>query len=102
MLISPFSCFARVHRIGQTRPVRSIRFTMENSLEERMVKLQESKAALGKGSLQKLNKEDRKKARITALKDLFEITVQTKWHGYVDDDDDEDLDGFIVADDVVD
>jgi SNF2 family DNA or RNA helicase len=95
----------RVHRIGQTRPVRAIRFIMENSLEERMVTLQDSKAALGKGSLQKLNKEERKKARITALKDLFEITaVQAKWHGYVEDDDDEggDLGGFIVGDDVED
>ena len=43
---------------------------MKDSLEHRMVELQEAKAALGKGSLQKLNAEERKMARITALKGI--------------------------------
>ena len=41
---------------------------MENSIEERMITLQQSKTALGDGSLRKLSAEERKKARITALK----------------------------------
>lgn len=50
------------------RPVKVIRYVMKDSLEERMVKLQDAKAALGKGSLVKLTAEERKLARITALK----------------------------------
>jgi SWI/SNF-related matrix-associated actin-dependent regulator of chromatin subfamily A3 len=70
----------RVHRIGQTRPVRVLRFIMKDSLEERMLALQESKAALGKGALEKLNADEKRKARITDLKDLFQVqNVEELW-----------------------
>jgi hypothetical protein len=42
---------------------------------QRMINLQEAKSALGKGSLQKLSSEERKKARITALKGTLAPTV---------------------------
>ena len=41
---------------------------MAESIEERMYRLQEAKAALGNGSLRKLTADEKKKARITALK----------------------------------
>ena len=63
----------RVHRIGQKRTVRVHRLLMHGSMEERMVKLQEAKATLGKGSLEKLTPMEKRRARLTALKDLFEI-----------------------------
>lgn len=63
----------RVHRIGQTRKVRVMRFLMKDSIEERLVGLQDSKAALGKGSMEKLTPEEKRKARLTALMDLFQI-----------------------------
>jgi hypothetical protein len=63
-----FQAIDRVHRIGQTRPVHIYRFVMENSLEQRMHNVQRSKTALGNGSLRKLTPEERKLARITALK----------------------------------
>jgi SWI/SNF-related matrix-associated actin-dependent regulator of chromatin subfamily A3 len=70
----------RVHRIGQTRPVRVLRFIMKDSLEERMLALQESKAALGKGTMEKLSADEKRKARITDLKDLFEVQdVEVLW-----------------------
>jgi SWI/SNF-related matrix-associated actin-dependent regulator of chromatin subfamily A3 len=70
----------RVHRIGQKRPVRAIRFLMNDSIEERMVALQDSKAALGKGSLEKLQPEEKRKARLTALRDLFQVEdVEESW-----------------------
>jgi SNF2 family DNA or RNA helicase len=70
----------RVHRHGQTRPVRVVRFVMKNSLEERMVKIQDAKKALGKASLEKLDKIEKDKARITALRDLFQVQEDTtKW-----------------------
>jgi len=59
----------RIYRIGQVRPVKCVRLIMEDSIEERMLsKVQEGKTALGKGSLQKLNAQERSKAKITAMK----------------------------------
>ena len=54
----------RVHRIGQTRPVRAIRFIMKNSIEQRFINVQDAKQALGKGSMERLKKEDRSKANV--------------------------------------
>ena len=40
----------------------------------------------GKGALQKLTAADRKKARLTALKDLFQVTDEdVKWEGAYDE-----------------
>lgn len=63
----------RVHRIGQKRNVRVVRFVMKNSIEERMVSIQEAKAAMGKGAMEKLKPEEVRKARIGDLKSLFQI-----------------------------
>jgi hypothetical protein len=46
---------------------------MEGSIEERMVKLQSAKPALGKGSIEKLTASEERRAKLTAMKDLFEI-----------------------------
>jgi hypothetical protein len=47
-----------------------------------MVALQDSKAALGKGSLEKLQPEEKRKARLTTLKDLFEVQdIEELWAG---------------------
>lgn len=75
----------RVHRLGQTRPVRVVRFVMADSIEDRLVKVQRAKAALGKGSLEKLSAEEERQAKPTALKDLFEIAA----------DEEDDMDDFI-------
>jgi SNF2 family DNA or RNA helicase len=84
----------RVHRIGQTRPVKVVRFVMKDSIEERFLKVQSAKAALGKGSMEKLGKDEQSKAKLTAMKDLFEMeeTDEMNWDDsfIVDDDDSED------------
>jgi len=93
----------RVHRIGQTRKVRAIRFIMKDSIEERFINVQDAKHSLGKGSLQKLKKDDRSKARITAMKDLFQMDCDAKkWEGMYDDDEDFDDDGSDLKDFIVD
>ena len=66
----------RVHRIGQNRDVRVIRFVMKDSIESRMITLQEAKAAMGKGAMEKLNPDEFRKARIGDLKSLFSIREQ--------------------------
>jgi SNF2 family DNA or RNA helicase len=63
----------RVHRLGQTRPVHVFRYTMAGTIEERMLKVQEAKATLGKGTMTKLSAAEEKIAKVTSLKDLFEI-----------------------------
>lgn len=56
------------------------RLLMNDSMEVRLVGLQDAKAAIGKGSLEKLNPEEKRKARLTALKDLFEVEeVNQSW-----------------------
>jgi DNA repair protein RAD16 len=41
----------RAHRIGQTRPVTAIRFITKNSIEERMLQLQEKKKLVFEGTV---------------------------------------------------
>lgn len=88
--------YDRVHRVGQFREVRVVRFMMKDSIEERMVAVQEAKQALGKGSLEKMSKVDQEKAKLTTMKDLFQINEEEAdaswdWHGddLVDDDENE-------------
>jgi len=69
----------RVHRINQECPVRVMRSLMKDSIEERMVELQDSKAALGKGSMEKLSQEEKRKARLTRLLDLFQVMEDAAW-----------------------
>ena len=64
----------RIHRIGQTRGVRCIRFLMRDSIEERFVKYQNTKEALGNGSVVgKQSPIEKQKAKLTQLKDLFQV-----------------------------
>ncbi|CAN0458572.1 unnamed protein product, partial [Ectocarpus sp. 12 AP-2014] len=44
----------RVHRIGQTKPVRVVRMVSADSVEDRILEIQEAKEALGKGALRKV------------------------------------------------
>jgi SNF2 family DNA or RNA helicase len=41
----------RAHRIGQTRPVRVVRLAIANTVEERVMKLQEDKRAAAAAAL---------------------------------------------------
>jgi len=57
----------RTHRLGQYRPIRAVRFIAENTVEERILQLQEKKrlvfdGTVGRdaGSLQMLSVDDMK------------------------------------------
>jgi SNF2 family DNA or RNA helicase len=63
----------RIHRLGQTRACRVIRFVAAESIESRMVELQEAKAAIGKGAFESLNVEEKRKARMADLKKVLEL-----------------------------
>jgi SNF2 family DNA or RNA helicase len=75
----------RVHRLGQKRKVRVYSLVMKDSIEERMISLQKSKAALGKGSMEKLSPREERRAKLTAMKDLFEIVDEADLNDSDDD-----------------
>lgn len=59
----------RIHRVGQTKDVKVVRFIMEESIEERMLLIQERKNQIGEALT--LNDEQRRKRRIDELQSLF-------------------------------
>ena len=63
----------RVHRLGQTRPVRVVRYVAEDTVEERILQLQAAKAALGSGALRRLTAEEARASRVSDLRTLFDI-----------------------------
>jgi SNF2 family DNA or RNA helicase len=64
----------RVHRIGQKRPVRIIRYIMENSIEEKMLELQDKKNKLANLSMNRgkaMDKGEAAKQKLMDLRSLF-------------------------------
>ncbi|KKA27352.1 hypothetical protein TD95_003199 [Thielaviopsis punctulata] len=61
----------RVHRLGQKRPVRTVRYIMEDSFEERMLELQDKKKKLASLSMDGRDKAlDKGDAALQKLKDI--------------------------------
>ena len=60
----------RVHRIGQTGPVSVVRFIIRDSVEERMLVIQQRKKMVAQGALG-LTKEEQKLCRLEDLQTLF-------------------------------
>lgn len=61
----------RIHRHGQCRDVVVKRYVMKDSVEERLVGMQQRKQMIADGALDEASDEDKKQARITELKLLF-------------------------------
>lgn len=74
----------RIHRISSTKPVRVYRLVMNNTLEQRMLGLQDAKELLGKGAHERLSQAEKRKARLTHLRDLFELPeeIEKDWDAY--------------------
>ncbi|ESP03729.1 hypothetical protein LOTGIDRAFT_198942 [Lottia gigantea] len=65
-------CFDRCHRLGQKRDVNITKFLVEDSVEERMLALQEKKQALMTGAFSKKKSADeRQEDNINRIKMLF-------------------------------
>lgn len=60
----------RVHRIGQDLNVKVVRFIMKNSIEMKMLKIQERKRMMGEAV--EVEEEERRKQRIEEIKSLFD------------------------------
>lgn len=64
----------RVHRLGQKRPVRTVRYIMQNSIEEKMLELQEKKVQLASLSMDRtkvIDKAEAAKQKLLDLRSLF-------------------------------
>ncbi|KAK4166015.1 SNF2 family N-terminal domain-containing protein [Cladorrhinum sp. PSN259] len=67
----------RVHRLGQKRPVRTVRFIMNGSFEEKMIELQDKKKKLASLSMDReasermANHQDAARQRLMDLRSLF-------------------------------
>ena len=60
----------RVHRMGQLEPVGVVRFVVEGSIEERMLKIQERKKFIA-SSLGMMSEEEKKLQRMEDIKELL-------------------------------
>ncbi len=60
----------RLHRMGQTESVTIVRFIVENSIEEKMLRIQDRKRKIGEAV--GANEEERKQIRIEEIKMLLE------------------------------
>jgi len=62
----------RIHRLGQTRPVTTVKFIIENSIEARLLEVQKKKTELANMTLgQNTNKADIALRRMEELTQLF-------------------------------
>lgn len=64
-----FQAIDRLHRVGQSKSVKVIRFIMEGSIEERMLGIQERKNQLGEALT--ITDEERRKRKLEELQSLF-------------------------------
>ncbi|CCH46059.1 putative ATPase/DNA helicase [Wickerhamomyces ciferrii] len=62
----------RIHRIGQESNVKVVRFIMEGSIEEKMLKIQERKRTIGEAV--EAEEEERRRRRVEEIETLFEAT----------------------------
>lgn len=61
----------RIHRHGQTRDVVIKRYIIKDTVEEKLLKVQERKQHIADGALEVATDEDRKQAKLSELKLLF-------------------------------
>lgn len=65
-----FQAIDRIHRVGQMKNVKVVRFIVDGSIEERMLAIQEKKNQLGEALT--MTDEERKKKRLEELQSLFQ------------------------------
>jgi len=68
-------CFDRIHRLGQTKDVEITRYVMKNSIEMKMLDIQERKKNLISGAFRQTEAE-RRHQRLQDIRDLFGINDQ--------------------------
>lgn len=62
----------RLHRLGQRRPVRALRFVAERTVEERILEVQKQKRAIVDGALSKKSRDELQKIRLEMISSIFD------------------------------
>mgnify|MGYP002803377023 FL=1 len=62
----------RLHRLGQRRPVRALRFVAERTVEERILEVQKQKRAIVEGALSKKSRDELQKIRLEMISSIFD------------------------------
>ena len=65
-------CFDRIHRLGQKRDVEIIRFIMRDSIENKMLDIQEKKKTMISGAFRQTDQE-RRQNRIQEIRNIFDL-----------------------------
>lgn len=63
----------RVHRIGQKEDVKIVRMIAKNSIEERILELQEKKKTLAKGAFGRRGQKDKREINVDDLRSLMSL-----------------------------
>lgn len=63
----------RVHRIGQTRDVKVVKMVAKDSIDERILLLQEKKQKLAKEAFRKKGKDDKREVNLDDLRTLMSL-----------------------------
>ena len=69
---SEWQCFDRIHRLGQTKPVFIYKFITNESIEGKMIQIQNDKKNLISGAFH-MPEEDRRMQRIDDIRTIFGI-----------------------------
>mmetsp|Transcript_45259 Transcript_45259/g.74427 ORF Transcript_45259/g.74427 Transcript_45259/m.74427 type:complete len:102 (-) Transcript_45259:76-381(-) len=62
----------RLHRLGQRRPVRALRFVAERTVEERILEVQKQKRAIVDWALSKKSRDELQKIRLEMISSIFD------------------------------
>ena len=65
-------CFDRTHRMGQTKETFIYKFITKNSIEEKMVAIQNRKKELITGAFN-IGNEERRRQRIADIRNIFDL-----------------------------
>ena len=69
---SEWQCFDRIHRLGQTKPVFIYKYITKDSIEGKMLEIQNKKKDLITGAFH-MPEEERRRERINDIRNIFGI-----------------------------
>jgi len=69
---SEWQCFDRTHRLGQTKEVFIYKYVTKDSIEEKMVEIQNKKKDLISGAFH-MAPEERRRQRVADIRNIFNI-----------------------------